>query len=133
MQLINGHFTFSPSDVTAFLACQHLTALSLQVARGEIEKPPFEDEQAELVFRKGDEHEQAHLQRLKDAGKSVVEIALDRDRDWQRAADETIAAMREGADVIYQGVLLGDRWHGKADFLVRVETPEGAGNSVRPV
>ena len=26
----------SPSDVTAYLACEHLTALSLQVARGEI-------------------------------------------------------------------------------------------------
>ena len=74
MQLTNGYFVFSPSDVTAFLACQHATTLAVQVARGEIEKPLFEDEQANLVFRKGDEHEQAHLQRLKDAGKSVVEI-----------------------------------------------------------
>ena len=54
MQLKNGHFVFSPSDVTAFLACQHATALALRVARGEIEAPPFENEQADLVFRKGD-------------------------------------------------------------------------------
>ena len=108
MQLTNSHFVFAPSDVTAFLACQHSTTLSLRVARGEIEKPPFEDEQAELIFRKGDEHERAHLQRLKDADKRVVEIALEPDRDWQRAASETVAAMREGAEVIYQGVLLGD-------------------------
>ena len=117
----------SPSDVTAFLACQHSTALSLRVARGEIEAPPFEDEQAELIFRKGLEHEQAHLQRLKNADKRVVEISLEPDHDWQRAASETIAAMKAGADVVYQGVLLGDRWHGKADFLMRVETPSELG------
>ena len=70
MQLTNGHFVFSPSDITAFLACQHKTTLALQVARGEIEAPPFENEQADLVFRKGDEHEQAHLQR-EGAGNSV--------------------------------------------------------------
>jgi uncharacterized protein len=127
MQLTNGHFVFSPSDVTSFLACQHLTALSLQVARGEIEKPHVEDEQAELVFRKGMEHEHAHLQRLKDAGKSVVEVSLKPDLDWQRAASETIVAMQAAADVIYQGVLLGDHWHGVADFLMRVETPSELG------
>jgi len=47
----------SPSDVTAFLACEHLTTLSLADARGEIERPEVVNDQAELIFRKGLEHE----------------------------------------------------------------------------
>jgi hypothetical protein len=38
----------SPSDVTAYLA---LSSLPLQVARGELGEPPFDNEQDELVFR----------------------------------------------------------------------------------
>ena len=49
----------SPSDVTAFLACEHLTTLSLRHARSELERPELDNEQAELVFRKGLEHELA--------------------------------------------------------------------------
>lgn len=29
----DGHLLLSPPDVTAYLACEHLTTLSLQVAR----------------------------------------------------------------------------------------------------
>ena len=58
----------SPSDVTAFLACEHLTTLSLAHARGEIERPEVENEQAELIFRKGLEHERAYLERLRAEG-----------------------------------------------------------------
>ena len=64
MQLRDGKLSLSPSDVTAYLACEHLTNLSLQVAHGELVAPPFENDQAELIFRKGDEHERAYLQRL---------------------------------------------------------------------
>ena len=37
-------FLFSSSDVTAFLACEHLTTLSLAHARGEIERPEVGNE-----------------------------------------------------------------------------------------
>ena len=46
MRSSNGHFTLSPSDVTAYLACEHLAALSLAVARGELERPALDNEQA---------------------------------------------------------------------------------------
>ncbi len=96
-----------------------MTSLSVQVARGEISKPPFDNDQAELVFRKGREHEAAYLARLRDEGKTVVEISLEPDFDWDRAAAETEAAIRSGVDVVYQGVLAGGRWRGQADFLER--------------
>jgi uncharacterized protein len=54
MQLKDGHLLLlSPSDVTGYLGCEHLTTLSLQVARGELARPPLENEHAELGFRKG--------------------------------------------------------------------------------
>ena len=75
-------FQLSPSDVTAFLACEHLTTLSLRAARGEIDKPDVDNEQAELVFRKGLEHERAYLEQLRAEGKTIAEIELD-DLDWE--------------------------------------------------
>ncbi|HZQ64108.1 MAG TPA: TM0106 family RecB-like putative nuclease [Gaiellaceae bacterium] len=124
MQLVDGRLSLSPSDVTAYLACEHLTTLSLRVARGELELPGAENEQAELVFRKGREHEQAYLDRLRAAGKDVVEINLEPDHDWARAARDTEAAIAAGVDVVYQGVLVADGWRGVADFLER--QPDGS-------
>jgi len=65
MQQLADRLLLSPSDVTAYLACEHLTTLSLRAARKEIVTPTIEDEQRELVFRKGLEHERAYLERLR--------------------------------------------------------------------
>jgi len=127
MQSQNGHISLSPSDVTAYLGCRHLTTLSLQVAKKKLAKPEVKNEQAELVFRKGLEHEDAYLRSLVGKGLSVRTIELEPDRDWERAARETVAAMKEGVDVVYQGVLASDGWRGQADFLMRVETPSALG------
>jgi predicted RecB family nuclease len=114
-----GRLHLSPSDVTAFLACEHLTTLSLAHARGEIETPDTENEQAELIFRKGLEHERAYLEHLRAEGKTVLEIDEPRG-DYEGAARATADAIRAGAaDVIYQGVLAHENWRGVADFLLR--------------
>src|SRR6185295_16255749 len=126
MKLLDGRTWLSPSDVTAYLACEHLTALSLQVARDELPAPPPPGDQAELVFRKGLEHERAHLQQLRERGLTVAEIELE-DGDWERAREETLAALGTGVDVVYQAALVGDGWRGVADFLMRVETPSALG------
>jgi uncharacterized protein len=118
-----NHLQLSPSDVTAFLACEYLTTLSLRQARGEIERPEVANEQAELIFRKGLEHEQAYLQKLRDDGLCVAEIELDEDGDWEAAQKRTLEAMRSGVDVVYQGVFASDGWRGIADFLLR--QPDG--------
>ncbi len=113
----------SPSDVTAFLACEHLTTLSLAHARGELDRPEVENEQAELIFRKGLEHERAYLEHLRADGKTVLEIADPRG-DYDGAARATADAIRDGeADVIYQGVFAHEHWRGVADFLLR--RPDG--------
>src|SRR5690348_12052842 len=110
MQVLDTHLSLSPSDVTAFLACEHLTSLQLRVARGDLALPAVENEQADLIFRKGMEHERAFLERLRSEGKGVVEISLEPDYDWERAEWETLAAMQSGVDVVYQGVFAHDGW-----------------------
>ena len=51
MKILDGRVWLSPSDVTAYLACEHLTALSLRVARDELPEPAPPGEQAELILR----------------------------------------------------------------------------------
>src|SRR5215218_10672525 len=109
--------TFSPSDLSEWLACAHAAALKLRVKRGELARPVVvDDPQAGLIRRKGDEHEARHLAELHTAGRSIREIAFD--HDWDAAARETAEAIRAGeADVIYQACLVDGDWHGLADFL----------------
>ncbi len=126
MHLKDGRLSFSPSDVTSFLACEHLVTLELAVARGELAKPAAVDGQAALVKRKGLEHERAYRDRLVAEGRDVREIEVDWS-DFAAAGAATEAAMRSGAEVIYQAALGADGWRGLADFLVRVETPSALG------
>ncbi|HSB39652.1 MAG TPA: TM0106 family RecB-like putative nuclease [Gaiellaceae bacterium] len=121
MKRHDDRLTFSPSDLNAFLACAHLTSLQVRVAREELERPFRHNPFAELIRRKGDEHEAAYLQRLLDAGREVTTIGFD-DQDWERAAAETEAAIRAGADVVYQACLRdpSGTWRGFADFVERL-------------
>src|SRR2546430_17119597 len=100
MQQRNDTILFSPSDLNAFLECEHLTQLELAVARHELERPADENPQADLVKRKGDEHEAAYLAALLADGRDVVTIPNDWDLD--AAARATEAAMRAGAASGYQ-------------------------------
>jgi uncharacterized protein len=114
--------TFSPSDLSEWLACAHAAALKLRVKRGELELPAVDDPQGDLIRRKGDEHEARYLEELRAAGKRIHEITFD--HDWDAAARATADAIRAGeADVIYQACLVDGDWRGFADFLER--QPDG--------
>jgi hypothetical protein len=78
----------SPSDVTGFLVCEHLTTLSLAHGRQDVERPEIENEQAELIFRKGLEHEHAYLESLRAQGLTVLEIP-DPEGDEESLEDST--------------------------------------------
>jgi predicted RecB family nuclease len=119
MRLADGKPSFSPSDVTSYLACEHLTQLERQVALGRLVKPERDDPEGELVKRKGLEHERAYLDSLRVAGRTVAEIELEPDLDFERAARETEEALRAGVDVVFQGVFVDGDWRGVADFLER--------------
>jgi predicted RecB family nuclease len=116
----DGTVTLSPSDLSAHLACRHLTTLSLRVVRGELEQPHLESPHRDLIFRKGEEHEAAYLARLEADGRSIVRIPTYDDEafDADVARRLTEEAIRAGeADVVYQPFLTDGRWRGFADFL----------------
>jgi len=117
VQQRNGDVLFSPSDLNGFLECEHLTQLELAIARGELEPPSETNPQADLVKRKGVEHEAAYLKQLLADGREVKTIPNDWDLD--AAARATEEAMRAGADVIYQACFVDGGWRGFADFVER--------------
>ncbi len=122
----DGGLTLSPSDLSSFLACPHLSSLELAAARGEIVKPKLESPHRELIFRKGNEHEAAYLARLEAEGRSIARIPTYDDEGFdageaQRLTEEAILA--GAAEVIYQPYLTDGRWRGFADFLER--QPDG--------
>lgn len=87
MQRVNGRLVLSPTDLTKHLTCEHLTNLDLAAANGEGPEPARPDDALALVFRKGLEHEDRYLARLRGEGKSVVEIETVFD-DWSRRKAE---------------------------------------------
>src|SRR6476661_1536019 len=127
MQRVDGRLVLSPTDLTKHVACPHITTLDLQAAtsgeRGGAKAP---DDALNLIFAKGNAHEADYLQRLKDQGLAVTEIA--RTADKQLAEIETLRAMREGADVIYQATLFDGLWIGYADFLLKTDRPSDLGD-----
>src|SRR6266545_1391260 len=87
MRVSDGMLSFSPSDLVGFVACPHLTTLEVAVARGELERPYRHDPHADLIRRKGDEHEAAYgawrgladfLERQAHGGYEVLDTKLAR-------------------------------------------------------
>lgn len=127
MRAVAGALTLSPSDLNDYVECAHLTTLALEVAQGSRARPHLADEQAELLRRKGEEHERAHLERLRAEGRAIVEIELGEPWDFDAAAARTAQAMRDGAEVIAQATFVDGRWRGRADFLLKVDRPSKFG------
>ena len=121
-----GILNLSATDLAGHLSCDHLTQLDAEVARGARAKPKNWDPLLEILRKRGDQHEQAYLDYLQAAGHDIVRIegiGLEEEQ-----VQQTLAAMSSGAPIISQGVLLHERWGGRADILRRVDTPSGLGN-----
>nr|MDQ6938431.1 TM0106 family RecB-like putative nuclease [Actinomycetota bacterium] len=124
MYLDGGELVVSPTDLTNFLACRHLTRLDLEVATRRRAKPADgADEALALLFAKGMEHERRYLAALRSRH-AVTEIDATSLPD---AAMATEAAMRAGAPVIYQATFSHAGQRGHADFLLRTSEPSDLG------
>jgi len=130
MFLLDSRVVTSPSDLTTAAKCEFAFARQLDAKLGlitleKVERDPLEARAAEL----GDEHENRWLEHYR-ATTTVVEIERPRIRreDLQRAADETEAAFRAGAPVVFQATFFDESDEkapmiGFADFIVR--QPDG--------
>ena len=124
----DGRTILSPSDLNDYVECEHLTTLSLEVARGQRPRPRRFEEATDLLRRKGLQHEAAYLERLQADGRQIVNVIPADEWDFETAARATAEAMRAGADVIYQATFVLGDWRGRADFLERVERPTALGD-----
>ena len=130
MQLSNDGLITSATDITSFLACEHLTQLEVAVARGELVPPESDDPEGNVVRRRGQQHEQRYLEHLRMQGRHIVEVRStggDSTSRHLQEQEQTLSAMRQGAEVIYQGTFFGEGWLGHADFLLRVDRPSALG------
>ncbi|MER7074069.1 TM0106 family RecB-like putative nuclease [Terrabacter sp. NPDC000476] len=133
MQRIDGHLVLSPTDLTKHVACAHITTLDLEALEGGRAgvRASGTDDSLNLVFAKGLEHEHAYLERLRAEGRVVEDVAA---LGLRGAAAEaaTVDAMRRGVDVVYQATFFDGHWVGLADFLVRVDLPDGERSDLGP-
>lgn len=136
MDRIFTHTVASASDVVAFVACPHVATLDLAVVNGELPAPNRNDSMMEMLQGRGLVHERQHLENYLASGVTVAEIPDGAPRSTERVddhirearlherVDATVAAMRAGAEVVFQATFL-DRsgeiwWRSHADFLRRV-------------
>ena len=125
MRLVDELLRLSATDLANHLGCIHLTQLNGAAAQGLAHRPRWDDPLLTLLAERGHEHEKAYLAHLRAArGLTIVEIP---DEPGANGAARTAAAMRDGADLIYQAPLGDARWYGRADFLRKVERASALG------
>ncbi|MBT5058774.1 MAG: nuclease, partial [Gemmatimonadetes bacterium] len=123
MKILDKRLTLSATDLSAHLGCHHLTQLNLRAARGELKRPHYDDPTLDLLREKGIEHEQAYLQHLHEQDLSIMAFP-----EHGTSAAETLTAMQEGHDVIFQANLDDGRWRGRADFLLKTDGASDLGD-----
>src|SRR2546427_13222549 len=104
MQFLEGRLIVSPSDLTGFLECEHLTQQELAAARGEIARPARDDPMLDMLSRRGLEHESRYLDGFRGRGLTIVEFPFPHGTiaNLEKARTETVGAMQAGANIIYQ-------------------------------
>jgi len=125
---------YSATDLLTWLGCAHASRLDARAMsepalrrwlrdRRDLLEADLDSGVAfpEPAARRGEEHERATLDRLKARGLTVAHITRPGPEGLAGAVTATVAAMRAGADVVFQAALTDGPWFGYADFLVRVD------------
>ena len=88
----------APTDLSNFLGCQHLSALDLRVARGELQRPVRHDEVLDDLRERGRAHEQAYLAHLRAQGLHVLQVtqrAAPTRQPWPRCVPASTSFTRQ--------------------------------------
>ncbi|MDE0692447.1 MAG: TM0106 family RecB-like putative nuclease [Gammaproteobacteria bacterium] len=127
MQKTEKGLLLAPTDLGNFLGCRHRSGLDLGATEGG-PTPPFRRSPVlDDLREKGIEHEKAYLEWLKAQGLEVAG-ADGPDSSVGTGLKGTLAQMRSGVDVIYQGTLADGGWSGRPDFLRKVSTASDLGD-----
>src|SRR4051812_5633130 len=110
---------YSASDLAAAARCEYALLRSFDAQLGWGPAVSVEDELLARTAKLGGEHEQRHLDALREddtvaiIGRPKYTVA-----GLTAAADQTLAAVERRAPVIYQAAMFDGRFVGFADFLV---------------
>ena len=146
--LDDGPVVYSATDLANAAACEFAVLRSLDAKLGRI--PPLElpvDAMLDRAARLGDRHEETVLAEYVERfgpwdpaeGTGVVQIqrpTAGRHTDASVLAathDETVHALKTGADVVFQAGFFDGRFGGWADFLLRERADEASGDPVYAV
>jgi uncharacterized protein len=117
---------YTATDLCNFSDCHYLVLRDKRSLFEKLEKTT-EDDQAILITRKGQEHEQRYLASLTAQGTPPFEPLYSIPHDPIRERSVTEKALHEGHPYIYQAMLAKDNLWGLSDFLNRVEKPSKLG------
>ncbi|WP_051351101.1 TM0106 family RecB-like putative nuclease [Sulfobacillus thermosulfidooxidans] len=119
MQLIDGRFLLTASDVVNHIECPQRSWLNLQLVQGKMAPLDPQDPQQQMLSRMGNEKEQQYLNELLSQGLPLWDGS--QGVSLTERVHLTRLALGRGEPVIYQGTLQQDIWIGTPDFLVRHE------------
>src|SRR5690606_4610139 len=110
----SGQIVFSPSDLINYLKSPFSSWMDRYSKEypGKLIADELSDD-AQLVIRAGNEHEQFVLEEFRNSGKTLIE--LEQGGDDEAATRE---AFRSRADIIYQAKLVADEFAGYSDFIM---------------
>src|SRR5690606_34341874 len=108
MRSTNGKLTYSATDLSSHFECSHKVFRDLKVARKEEDRPKVSEIERQILEQRGRTHEARVLQHYRDAGVTIVDLNPPPLTESSAAElhDQTVEAMKSGADVIYQGTLV---------------------------
>ncbi len=124
----------TPSKITAWLDCPHYLTLRSQVDDGQLKEPnTVFGSFSRLLQAKGELHEAECLETYEESGLSVHHVPARQERETFAAWVARVGnPLTDGYDVIFQMPFIHDGVRGIADFLERVDKPEG-GFAYEPV
>jgi predicted RecB family nuclease len=117
----DGQVIYSASDLAAASRCEYAMLRAFDAKLGRGPKVSVEDELLARTATLGDEHEQRHLDELRELAEDNVAV-IGRPKytvdGLTAAAGATMRAVERRAPVIYQAAMFDGRFVGFADFLV---------------
>jgi predicted RecB family nuclease len=120
MRRSQGTILYSPTDLIRFMESPFASWMErLRLEDPSRAIPDEKGDDAELIAKSGDKHEERFLQKLLSEGRDIASIPKD---DFEKAVALTRQAILDGKEVIYQGALAMDRFAGFTDFIVRGES-----------
>ena len=125
--MLNTKDKYSPSDLVSFYLSPYESILKKYlIENGDpyAELDP-DDPFQKIISAKGEDHEKTVLKNFTNQKLSLIKIPNLKKHEMEQ---QTLKAMQDGVDIIYQGSISNSYFYGRTDFLVKDPKPSKLGN-----